>query len=460
MWEILADRPGEKTYQELTAVLGKFGFAFLLGAVLSTPWTWNLMMDDISYGVWGSRVPSVLTEFINQFRFNMDFGRFYPVKYFVNILKWTYLPRSPLIFHLINFALLSAIMALLAARLKSSWFWLISLAAVFKPLLEIVSFNPIAEGWVCLFAAWAWTARKNVFWAFSLALLTALSKEPGVLIFFAFSAYFLAVDGKKAWKSSVGFFVTGIALIIFIVHVKDSGIYLQGYSVLSIQGIRDFAYSLARMGLGTLPFLFVFSTGFRRIQLSRDLVASLVFWSVFGLGYLYLVSPRGTGPYLQPPAALSIVMICVLIFENGFMDVLPTRKQTVAFVLLFLLSFGIGFGRWIYYVRGINASSEAFYSLAENPVPNLILINGEEAVSQGQIVLNEFHSLSKVFELNDQGIEEAARFDGVVVLLELTRYFPAAPSDKTKKLERVVGGWDRIVDHGSYRLYFKNTRQS
>ena len=72
-------------------------------------------MDDVANLQWMPKVTSLSTSMGEQIRDYLHDGRFYPFKYFVNLIKWRYLPLQPTLFHWINLAVLAAALFMGAA---------------------------------------------------------------------------------------------------------------------------------------------------------------------------------------------------------------------------------------------------------------------------------------------------------------------------------------------------------
>src|SRR5579863_2648346 len=82
---------------------------------VSIHWEWNALMDEISFLRWMPTIQSIPSAFLSEVKDYSLSGRFYPVKYIFNLLRWRYTPLHPGLFHFINLLLFFAI-AYLAAK--------------------------------------------------------------------------------------------------------------------------------------------------------------------------------------------------------------------------------------------------------------------------------------------------------------------------------------------------------
>ncbi|PNA80742.1 hypothetical protein C1X74_31790, partial [Pseudomonas sp. GW460-5] len=75
-------------------MLGIFSLLGFVVLFINIPWEWSMFMDDSLYNTWMPRVTNILPALEHEIHQYWILGRFYPVKYLANLLKWRYLPHD------------------------------------------------------------------------------------------------------------------------------------------------------------------------------------------------------------------------------------------------------------------------------------------------------------------------------------------------------------------------------
>lgn len=464
----------------LPTVISFCGILALVTFTLMTRWQWSVFMDDIAYRFWMPTAPSLWDSFLKEVRDYWHTGRFYPVKYFMNLVKWRTFPDSPPFFHWFNSLIVlvsstfGALAILNSRQNKNRLLYLIFVIGVIlaqRPLYDVVALNTIAEGWVILFfglglALWPRDVTKP-FWGLGYRVcfaLSALSKEPAVVALAAAALVQILNAAHEANNSKKRLFLINAAIdfVLFLVltffawKAKNAGNYLEDYSLLSVEALKSFFIGLFKIGLGAIPLLLFLP---KLKHYARDvwehwgiLSQIQILCLAFGLADLFLSAARNTAGYLLVPASFSLQ-----IFASGlFLDLLPqlSLKLKKIFSMSFAICLLIAFLRFVRFSDAINGPNEALRDLALSAKPRMIIINHGEAVADAKLMVR----LDKLpITLGTTEIIkplDAASFDGDVFLLELSAYHGRIPNQTITSYESALGGWKSIIDRGTYRVFF------
>lgn len=419
------------------------------------------MIDDISYGAYLPHMKSVWSGLRAEVHSYMGYGRFYPVKYLMNILKWRFLPLSPGIFHAFNFTVLLASLAMasiaaLPKTVRSASLILFCIGTGFlqRPLLDAIALNTIGESWVILFLAIGlafYPARAGLYRLFF--LLAALSKEPAVVAFAASAAVHGMRKDRKACMIDGALFV---GLLLAIKYIQSHGSYLASYSFLSRSAAVGFAMGAMKCLIGIVPLLipYVWNAVLRRSGKVPAEDAQLAVWAgIFAVLYIALVAPRGTAGYLLMPAAFALYVAAVRIGVRSLLDARVTRPLVVVFGLCWCACLALSTYRYWIFTRSINEPSRRFNELIDVRHPRLILLNGEEAIIQGRKLVQS--KGTPVAVQNVLGGEMwAAKAPGDTVVLEFSKYFSPIEAGQLSRIEAAAGGWSKIDAEKTYRVLY------
>lgn len=453
-------------------------FGLWAGLCLFLPWQWSILMDEATF-LHSLTEGSFLTVLREQFALYWSAGRFYPVKMLVNIAEWRLLPLNPSLFHAFHFLLICGALGLgwramnrrgPGREQKFALGWLpffFASALLAKPLLDGALHLSIGEGWATLFfaAGLLWFLGERPFLARAAWILAAWSKEPMAGVFLCAALYQGitwergAPAGKKLWLAADLAIFAGLALLTS--YAMRQGTYLAGYSLVSAAVFKTWAYSLARLGFFLLPLALFAALGFARdgayrkafLRDRRELAWALFHLS-FLLGYLWLVAPRGSGGYLQVPAALAALLLLFPFAARGLAG-LRAGKATTALVIFWAALALFSVSKWVAYAQGINDVSQVFpqYLVTENP--RLLLVHGPE---MADILRAEV----KRQRLDRVRVEEASEFDekkheafrGEVILLQPWKYFDPLPETLVRERGRWAGGWKNVRATPSFGIFF------
>ncbi len=478
----------ENFFLPVLGTLGLISVVGFLAVFVNIPWAWSLFMDDTLYNAWMPQITDVWAAAEAEIRSYWALGRFYPVKYLANLLKWKYLPNDPYIFRYFNLSVfflamtVSVFAVMRVAGIKKQklpWF-LFLLGSVFlhKPLLEIISLNPLGETWVCFFFAFGilFLFSEHAFLRFFLArlcfVLVALSKEPAALVFFASCMGYL----YWAWKEPVrrGRYVAQAVLdfTIFILFfsmalvVMRQGTFTRGAYFSSTpwaQYAMDFFYKGARYALWTSPFVVLFLIFWRDVmrfflQAQARMGFGAIFLAVFGLGYLGFMSTQGRAAYQEVPAALAFFCLFSLL-AVWLLRSLPfekIKKYGPLLVALFAFSYFISLSRWERFVRGIVEPRPALVNLLASGETLTIVVPKGEIRGHLEILVKEINPKALILEVeSDRAALEASvkKYKGQVYVFEFPIYMGTLPSEALDGIKNVVDGWGSVVDAHSYRIY-------
>jgi len=478
--------------------LGIVGVMALVGFVvvfLGIPWDWSMFMDDTLYNAWMPGVTDLSSALRSEIAQYFSLGRFYPVKYIANLLKWRYLPNDPYAFRYFNFGIfllatsLGAAAALRVNRptltqlgslsLLSLFLFFLGSSVLHKPLLEIISLNPLGETWVCLFFALGSFFLFSEYWAtkFLLArfcfLLVALSKEPAALVFFASAAYYgcrawLEPQFRKKWAIQSGidllFFA---ALLAMALAVMAQGTFTKNAYFAATPWLtysRDLAYKLMRYALWTAPFFATFFLCRQEIgKLLREkgshLPSAAIFFALFGFSYDVFMASQGIVAYQQVPASMGyfcfFALIAAALAGSGALSKILSR-YSVALLLLFSLSYFVSVSRWQRFVRGIVEPRKAMTNLIYTGYPFTVFVPRGEIYGHVQELLKQHNPTSRVFQIGDKPGGQMPQASGKIFVFEFPTYMGELPKEQLVELEQMAGGWASVTDARTYRIYVGN----
>lgn len=479
----------------LLKALGAVGLLSLTGftiVLLGIPWEWSMFMDDTLYNTWMPGVTDFGTALRNEIQQYFSLGRFYPVKYVANLLKWRYLPNDPYVFRYFNFGIfllaatfgalsairvnkngISALGALAALGLLT---FFVGSSFLHKPLLEIISLNPLGETWVCLFFALGsfflfqdhWFAKQLLARVFF--LLVAFSKEPAALVFFASAMHFAVrawqePSQRRKWAlSSALDLLLFVALLGLAVSVMAQGsftkqAYFQTTPWLTYAG--DLLYKLARYSLWTSPFIALFAISWREIQrllMDREspLLSAAIFFAAFGFSYDVFMASQGIVAYQQVPAAMGYFCLFSLLTASLAGSGELSRKLArygLPLLLLFSLSYFVSVSRWQRFVLGFVEPRKAVINLIQSGYSFTIFIPRGEIYGHIQELLRQHNPSSKVVAIGDRPGGRDPEITGKIFVFEFPIYMGNLPAEQLKELEQMAGGWASITSTRSYRIY-------
>lgn|GEM_PF-2114358 len=464
-----------KTFN-LWGILGLLVLSGLLIFQVSTHWEWSLLMDDVSYNTWMPKITDVWAAWIQEIRNYWLEGRFYPLKYLANLLKWRYLPLRPSLFHAFNFALLLTTLTTLswtltrAAHLKSRqavlnlFLFLLGFGLIQRPLLDVVALNTLGESWVILFLSLGLHAYEKKRWGYHLGfVLATLCKEPAVVAF-AVSAFlhFLesryTVDRFDQKQLRLHGMIDAAILLIFLIvyHFMHQAppdfhhVYLKHYQLLQSSTLHWFGLAFFKCSLGLLPILYLATTVWMAPAVPQK-ASWIIRWRfenfclLFGIGYLWLVAANQSAPgYLLIPSSFAFFSAAAGFWIRGQGATAMYRSGVrTAFIGLFLLSAAATFYRYQRYTASINESSRLLTTAIQTSQSTLILVNGKEAADMTQLLAEQHKSpaLARLVQDDELTRLSVQSFKGPIVLVELTGYFGPIPEPLLHHLEQWAGGW-------------------
>jgi len=485
-----------KSFQEsppLYKALGAIGLLALVGftvAFMNIPWDWSMFMDDTAYNSWMPNVTNMPRAIHDEIFHYLAMGRFYPVKYIANLLKWRYLPNDPYIFRYFNygvFLLATSIGSLTALQVNRKrlavsgafaagglFFFLLGSSLLHKPILEIISLNPLGETWVCLFLAMGAFCLVREQWSvkFVLArfffLVVALSKEPAALVFFASSLHYayrawLEPHSRKKWAlhAAFDFLLFGLFLAMSLNLLAHSSWEKAAYfgSTPWLTYAHDFFYKLARYALWTSPFVAGFIYCRREIvSFFRDpaLGGAIIFFATFAMSYEVFMSSQGIVAYQEVPAAMGFFCLFALLTAalaaSGALERAVYRSGLVL-LLLFCLSYYVSLSRWQRFVRGIVEPRRAVTNLIQTGYTFTIFVPFGEIYGHLELLLKQYNPSSQVFEIDKNVASLEPRLRGKIFVFEFPTYMGDLPKERLSELERMAGGWESVTDAHTYRIY-------
>jgi hypothetical protein len=478
--------------QRWEAVLGAIGLVAIAGFLavfMNIPWEWNMFMDDISYNTWMPNIPDLGKAIGDEIAYYWRLGRFYPVKYVANLIKWRFLPNDPYVFRYFNLGVFFLSVSCCAAAVVKAcgprklsdalpvFVFLIGASFLHKPLLEIISLNPLGETWVCLFFSLGAYCLMGKHWAprYLLArvcfLLVALAKEPAALVFFASAARYAWL----AWcqpsrrrefsiQAALDLACFGFFLVLAF-HVMAQGTFTKAAYFSSTpvkQYAMDFIYKVLRYSLWISPFvlapLFCIK-GARGIFSSREpeLCGALIFFGVQGCSYLVFMSTQGRVAYQEIPASISLFgffsLLSLALFWKAQMAA-PLRKYGVLLLAMFCLSYFISVSRWERFIRGIVEPTRAVKNLLSYGGKMTILVPVGELQGHIETMIKEAGIEARVIGI-DRGLKgRVGELQGKIFVFEFPYYMGDLAS--LPEVRDMVGGWSSEADAKSYRIYRGN----
>lgn len=468
-------------------LVGALSLVGFLAVFVNIPWQWNMFMDDTLYNQWMPAIGDIWPAFLKEVREYWTLGRFYPVKYLANLLKWRFLPNDPYVFRYFNLLVyLSAVAAGAMAALTAVGItkgrgllllFAVGASVLHKPLLEVISLNPIGETWVCLFlglGAWALFSRHwfcRYFLARFFFLLVALAKEPAALVFFASSLHYLYLAWAEKSERKKYFGQAALDLVFFAgffslaLYTMAQGSFTKGAYFNSppwLRYVRDFFYRLARYALWTSPFLAAFCFAWRDLwalarRTDARAIAASVFFALFAASYLVFMSTQGIVAYQETPASMALYgLFLVLVFALWRSDApqwLAGRKGAFL-LLLFCVSYFISVSRWERFVRGIVEPRQALDNVLEIAKGDTVLVPVGEIISHVNVLATK--SGNHAFQIDAETLGHPEKFRGRVFVFEFPYYMGNLDPAALAELERSLGGWRKVIDARSYRIYVGN----
>jgi hypothetical protein len=458
-------------FNDLLFVLGAIALSSLFFLHLTIKWEWSFLMDEIGFKSWMPYVTDVFRAFNNEVISYWHEGRFNPVKYLANLLKWRYFPTDPLFFHYFDFLLLLTsayvgVLAVFESQKQVSYKWFIfALGAIIlqRPLLDIIALDSISEGWVVFFfslGTYCFLRKNNLYRLFF--ILCGLSKEPGTVALFGTGITYLVLYFRETTKKISNLINAGVDLFIFLFLVivalkaKDAGPYLRDYQFVSTIGLKLFFVGFLKIGIGFLPFVFLISVFNRRFEISKLNISC----TVFGISYLFLVSPRNVSGYLICPAAFAFYLVILSLFFSTVNEKQVSKNYRYGFSAIFLIVLFSSLFRYERFERSINESTRAFTRLLKTTVPRFILVNGVEASTQGNHLASQYGAMAQIKVLDDSSITEASHFNGQAIVFELSTYFGKISDATIGNIALKIGGWESVEDNGVYRIFYGHLRES
>lgn len=452
-------------------------------------------MDDTLYNTWMPNVSDFRSALWAEIQQYFHLGRFYPVKYIANLLKWRYLPNDPFIFRYFNFGVFiltisfGALAALTVSRAQFAKFNRLALGGLFiffvgsallhKPLLETISLNPLGETWVCFFFTLGsfFLFQKNRISSLFLSrlcfLLVALSKEPAALAFFALFVYsatrsWLEPQARKKWALNAAIdLLLFLALLTLALSVMAQGTFTKNAYFSTTPWLtyaQDLLYKLARYALWTSPFLALFMACRRELwQMLRDkhsqLLPAALFFGSFAFSYDVFMSSQGIVAYQQVPAAIGYFclfsVITAALAASGALGE-KIAKYGLPLLLLFSFSYLVSIGRWQRFVRGFVEPRKAVMNLIHSGQQITIFVPRGEILGHITELLKEHNPTSKVFQVGDKYGEQELPIVGRVFVFEFPIYMGNLPPKLLAEVEEIAGGWASVSDARTYKIYRGN----
>jgi hypothetical protein len=474
----------------LSWLLGAIGSLLLLGFLVvftNIPWEWSLFMDDTAYNTWMPKVEDLGAAIQKEIRSYWGLGRFYPVKYIANLIKWKYLPNDPTIFRYFNFSVFlvsSSLVAITALRiatpngkrlLPALFIFLLGSVFLHKPLLETISLNPIGETWVFLFFGLGsfFLFSENLVGRYFLSrlffVLAAMSKEPAALVFFASSAHYAYFAWKTPGKRKIYTLQALIDLALFsfflslAIYVMMQAAFTRStyFNTPWLLYGRDFMYKGARYALWTSPFVAIFLLSRHSLfdvlkNGEKKLVAAIAFFSIFGFSYLVFMSTQGRVAYQEIPASMALYALFSVLTISLFWKIETAeiiRRWGAPLLVLLCVSYFISISRWERFVRGIVEPRRAVTNLLNTGLPLTMIIPVGEISGHIQIMIQELNPRAKVFEIRENMDSIKKEFVGQVYVFEFPFYMGDLGPEKLARLQASLGPWRSIVDAKSYRIY-------
>ena len=473
------------------AVLGLFSLTTFIVLFLNIPWEWSMFMDDTLYNGWMPHVESLSSALQKEISQYWSLGRFYPVKYIANLLKWRYLPNDPYVFRYFNFAVYlstTSLAALACLRILKVRLWknfsalpififMVGASFLHKPILETISLNPLGETWVCFFFSLGslFLFCENKFARYFMARLcfvcVALSKEPAALVFFASSLHYalLSILEKKHSREQfviqalLDFLFFSFFLAIALTALKNGSFTKGAYFSTTpwFQYAKDFAYKLARYALWTSPFIFSFLLFHKKLwerltAKDKTFASAVVFFCVFAFSYLVFMSTQGIVAYQEVPASIAFFGLFSLLSGALIMESNAARFSRIfatLFLVLYCISFSVSVGRWQRFVRGIVEPRRAVINTLETAGEITLLIPRGEIYGHIQKLIADRNNQSRVFEIDQDLPNKVKDFRGKIVLFEFPYYMGPLNSTVLNQLQEIAGGWSAVSNAYSYNIY-------
>lgn len=474
----------EKLYSPL-GVLGLMALVGFAAVFVNIPWEWSMFMDDTLYNTWMPKSENLFVAIREEVIGYWKLGRFYPVKYLANLLKWRFLPNDPYVFRYFNFGVFllasgfsaAAAMRAVGCRLGSSslamFVFLLGSVFLHKPLLETISLNPLGETWVFFFfsigsffffsrgVAGPWIARLFF-------LLVALSKEPAAIVFLAASAFHCFLAWREPHGRKRHLFQAAVDLAIFAfflglaLYVMSQGSFTKGAYFSStpwMRYARDFTYKIARYAVWASPFVLFFLLSWRRLLGLADpsqarIAGAAVFYSVMAGGYLVFMSTQGIVAYQEIPASMAIFglfsLLVIWLLKAGWG---PAKKVSILLLVLFSVSYFISITRWERFVRGIVEPRRAVTNLLATGEEMTLLVPVGEMSGHVHTLIGQMNPRAQVFEIDAALASHKSEFKGTVYVIEFPTYMGELPAPLLASAEQLAGGWDSVADAKSYRIY-------
>ena len=468
-------------------ILGTLSLLGFLAIFVNIPWEWSMFMDDTLYNSWMPRIDNVWITIKEEINAYWKLGRFYPVKYLANLLKWKYLPNDPYIFRYFNFSvfLISVSLGALAAQRaasaagKAAYYplilFIVGTSVLHKPLLETISLNPIGETWVCLFfslgAYCLFSPAPAVRFIFSriFFVLASMSKEPAALIFFASFAHYIFLawrepGARKRWlpQAAIDLFLFAFFLSLALMVMLQATFTRDTYfNTPWLSYGRDFLYKIARYSIWTAPFIAAFALAWRQL---RNLLlrgeakfqSATLFFFVFGLSYLVFMSTQGRVAYQEIPASMAFYCLFGLLtsalFWSGEINRV-TPKWGVALLALFCISYLVSVTRWERFVRGIVEPRRAIENLMQKGGKMTILVPAGEIEGHLEKMAEEINPQAKILRIDTNNKNLRQQIVGQPFIFAFPIYMGELEPAKLIWLEIELGKFGKVVEGHSYRIY-------
>lgn len=461
----------------LLSVLGAIFFFAVMFFAISTRWEWCIFMDEVAFNTWMPKIQDFFPAFLKEIESYWKIGRFFPTKYFFNLLRWMYLPSSAYQFHLLQYALLVVSFGFAALglrrhfpRIKPVYFFsaVVGLGLLQKPVLDQLTYASIPETYVILFLGLGIWAFDRPILSRILFLIAALGKEPAIFIFLGLGVASFLKDSMAAGRPTRirkwAWFDFGLFLVLLYVMwtAKNAGTYLAGYQAASPRTFKIFFYSLGRLLFWNLGFFLLallagvrpWARGFWQ-ALTTPLPCAFL---LLGLPYLFIASGLGDAGYIQIPVAFAMYVFGIYWVLKAVEETRVTSLQGAAVFLCFIGMFGTVYYRWTRHVQGTNGSALALRTLLITQHPRLIYMNGYEPRFSGQRIIDEWKVpvvLRNLVEFDPNSPEETKLAEGrEIFILEYTKYYGIIPPETLEALSKRVGPIKQFLDAGVYRIFY------
>lgn len=464
-------------YRERLNFFGLTVFVAFFVVQLTSSWEWSILIDDVGYNQW---MPKLVTEkgfwgaWGQEIQTYIAAGRFYPLKYAANLVKWGYFPLNTKVFFWFDFCLVTSAIFMgslaVAGRRNSLVFFIFGIGLLQRQVMEIAALNTVGEGWVILYFAAGLLCYPRPILYRLFFVLAALSKEPAIFVFLATTIVYTYqfIQGRRARTSWLLNSLVDLALLSILVGVvvcakyfwaDPDNDYTSSFVYLSVSNVKMMIMGVARTGVTMIAFLAFFGLfywqdrkSFKELFCDADLFILSLF---FGLFFLVAAAPRGVSGYIIVPESFAFFISAAFLLNRMLQRINWTllRQMLAAVFLFFLLFYSVA--RYSAFARGTNEPISAIHHLLATDSPRLILMNSNEGAAKARLLAADasapvtFHYS---FNAKDS-VEQINKSTGDVVLLEFS-YFEKYSPEYIAEIGAAVGGWKYEFKRDYYRYFY------